>query len=120
MTTRKTIMVVEDHKNVRSIFQEFIALLEYKAIMVESAEDALEILDEMAGKVDLVIADLIMPGMRGDEMVRTIKIKYPDVKILCMSGQVDAPSTDLEFPFLQKPFTISTLRNKIFELLGEY
>jgi len=76
--------------------------------------EALEVFEEHGGKVDLVVSDVVMPEMDGPTLLKELRQKVPDIKIIFMSGYAeDAFKRNLdeneEFGFLQKPFDLKTL-----------
>jgi CheY-like chemotaxis protein len=103
-------------------------LLEGFGYIVYSAdhpEHALEILKDIPEKIDLVITDVVMPGMNGQQLFERIRAEYPEIdKVLYMSGYTNnVIVTDGELDdgihFLQKPFTVDAMMSKVKELLAK-
>lgn len=114
LTGEGTILLVEDEVPVRIFAARALSNKGYKILEAEDAEEGLAIIAENEGQVDLVISDVIMPGMTGPEMVKEIKKTNPDLKIIFMSGYTEDAfvGTGLEnddLNFLQKPFNLKDL-----------
>lgn len=106
------IVLVEDDKAVKDMLEEFLRQLGYTIRAVENAPDALKILEK--AKVDLLLTDVILPGLNGKELYSYAKILHPDLKVLYMSGYADeimgeGGVLDEGVAFIQKPFTIDDL-----------
>ena len=113
------ILVVDDEEQIRKLIA---AILEKKGHTVRMAEEGRAALRELAeSKPDLVILDILMPGMEGLETLREMTVKYPDLKVLAMSGagKVGAPDyLKMAEKFgscgkLEKPFTTNDLREAV-------
>jgi two-component system cell cycle sensor histidine kinase/response regulator CckA len=119
----ETILVVEDEDMVRELAQEVLVALGYRVHAAAGGREAMTILDGRNGHpVDLVLSDLIMPGMDGRELARLIKDSHPATKILFMSGYVSdelALREELGYgvPFIQKPYNLEDLARKVREVL---
>ena len=114
LTGEGTILLVEDEVPVRIFASRALSNKGYKILEAENAEEGLKIIHEHDGKIDLVISDVIMPGMTGPEMVKEIQKDHPDLKIIFMSGYTEDAfvGTGLEnqdLNFLQKPFNLKDL-----------
>jgi len=107
-----TVLLVEDEPMVRSVAERALTRHGYSVITADSGEDALEILAKNE-PVDLLISDVVMPGMDGPTMVREARASRPDLKILFMSGYAEEQlrkSIDIEnVNFLPKPFSVVEL-----------
>ena len=107
-----TVLLVEDEPMVRSVAERALTRHGYTVITAASGEDALEIIakDE---PIDLLISDVVMPGMDGPTMVREARQSRPELKILFMSGYAEEQlrkSLDIEnVNFLPKPFSVVEL-----------
>jgi two-component system cell cycle sensor histidine kinase/response regulator CckA len=119
----ETILVVEDHEGVRSLI---VGTLELCGFQVLQAADGLEALlqaKQHAGTIDLLLTDVIMPGMNGKEMADQMAASRPGIKVLFISGysgEVIAHHgvLDAGVAYLPKPFTPDTLAAKVREMLG--
>jgi len=107
-----TILLVEDEAMVRAVAERALARQGYTVLTAENGEEALELL-ESCDKPDLLISDVVMPTMDGPTMVRHARKKYPDLKIVFMSGYAEEQlrrSIDLDnVAFLPKPFSVQQL-----------
>ena len=107
-----TVLLVEDEPMVRSVAERALTRHGYTVITADSGEDALEILGRNE-PIDLLISDVVMPGMDGPTMVRKARQDRPDLKILFMSGYAEEQlrkSIDIEnVAFLPKPFSVTEL-----------
>lgn len=100
---QKSVLIVDDEAAVRDLVQ---ALLRHGGYQVEAAENAAEALTKLEGKpFDLVITDLVMPGMKGDELAREIKKRRPDLPVVLLTGHTpEVLSPDFSL-VLSKPFS---------------
>ncbi len=115
-----TILIVEDEPAVRDFVAHALGKDGYKVIKAGAYKDVVEILESMGEPPDLLLTDVIMPGVNGIEMYRRLKEDYPSLKVLYMSG--NAPETvhlEEEENFLQKPFSVKDLRERIRAVLDE-
>src|SRR5436305_8299004 len=114
LTGQGTILLVEDEDGLRSLNARGLRSRGYSVIEASNGVEALEALDEKAGAVDLVVADVVMPGMDGPTLLKTMRGRNPDLKIIFDSGYAeDAFEKSLpanqQFAFLPKQFTLSQL-----------
>jgi CheY-like chemotaxis protein len=119
----ETILLVEDDKIVRSFTSTVLESLGYRVLVAGGSHDALPIIASRGGTIDLLLTDLVMPGMGGRELAQRITGEFPNMRVLYMSGfdpdtQIGQRSVPYGAPFLQKPFSPSTLSQKIREALG--
>ncbi|QDX25456.1 response regulator [Sphingomonas suaedae] len=107
-----TILLVEDEAMVRAVAERALTRQGYTVLTAENGEAALELL-ETSDKPDLLISDVVMPTMDGPTMVRHARKKYPDLKIIFMSGYAEEQlrkSIDIDkVAFLPKPFSVQQL-----------
>ena len=118
----ETILLVEDNEGVRELAHMVLEAQGYNVLVAESPTHAEELCGKHSGGVDLVLTDVVMPGVSGRELTHRITARYPDVRVLYMSGytyDVIAQGGVLEagVAFLQKPFTPRDLAAKIREVL---
>jgi len=117
------ILVVEDESTVRLLLDRVLGSLKYRVTVAADGPQALELVEGRGLRPDLVITDVVMPGMSGRELVERLRKDRPDLKVLYMSGYTDNAIVhhgvlDPGTPFLQKPFTRHSLAAKIREVLG--
>ncbi len=117
------ILLVEDNDMVRVMTSELLEGLGYTVYCADHPERALEMVEEITEKIDLVITDVVMPGMNGQQLFERITTDHPEIgTVLYMSGytnNVIVTDGELEdgLHFLQKPFTVDALMAKVKELL---
>jgi two-component system cell cycle sensor histidine kinase/response regulator CckA len=114
LTGQGTILLVEDEEGLRSLNARGLRSRGYSVIEASNGVEALEALEEKEGAVDLVVSDVVMPEMDGPTLLKTMRGKNPDLKIIFVSGYAeDAFEKSLpenqQFAFLPKPFTLSQL-----------
>ena len=119
---KETILVVEDEETVRDIADKILSACGYHIILAGSGEDAFDLWEKNKERVDLLLTDIVLPGINGWQLARKILDLKPDLKVLYMSGysheaiaQHGALGKDV--PFIRKPFTSATLTRKINEVL---
>ncbi|MCU0539397.1 MAG: response regulator [Desulfobacterales bacterium] len=117
-----TLLLVEDEEMVAAIADQMLTRLGHKVFLAGSGAEAVAIYKEQRDKIDLVILDMIMPGMSGAEAFEQLKTIDPQVKVLLSSGyslngQAAAILNRGCRGFIQKPFTIDQLSQKIREIL---
>ena len=123
----ETILFVEDDVSVRELFCNALKSFGYNVIEAENGRHALEIVQNglLDKKIDLVISDVVMPEMGGEELAGHLKERNPEIKILLCSGFTDSRiSTDeisrkSGYFFLPKPYTIHKLEKTIRSILNQ-
>lgn len=118
----ETILLVEDDESVRKFACDSLQSMGYTVFNAKDAEQALTLLKADNFKPVLIITDLIMPGMDGQELSRRVKKSHPDLKVIFSSGYTDNHIMKSGFieegvHFIQKPYSISTLSAKVREVL---
>ena len=119
----ETILLVEDEESVRQLVRDTLAAKGYKVLEAENGEAGCAAAASHQGKLDLVITDVVMPGMGGREMVKQLIETRPGTKVLYLSGYTEDAiisdgSIEKGTAFLQKPFTLQSLSRKVREVLG--
>jgi two-component system, cell cycle sensor histidine kinase and response regulator CckA len=118
----ETVLIVEDDEPVVRLVRAILESHGYRLLAAPTADAALEIARTHQGPIDLLVTDLVTPGMRGPVLARRLWELRPDVKALFTSGYTDAAVVshgllDEERSFLQKPFTPTALLRKVREVL---
>lgn len=118
------ILFVEDEDNVRTIAAKTLRKRGYNVLEACDGEEALELLDEATEAFDLLISDVVMPGVDGPTLLKRGKDKLGDARIVFISGYAEEDFSDLlaEHPdvsFLPKPFTLTQLAQKVKQEIGE-
>ncbi|HTA94642.1 MAG TPA: ATP-binding protein [Verrucomicrobiae bacterium] len=109
----ETILVVDDETMLLSMTETILTDYGYKVLTANNGTKALAVLARDDVKVDMVVTDLVMPGMGGRELVERIRQLAPNVKILCTSGYVMPADKKSGPAYLQKPFTSDDLLAKV-------
>lgn len=118
----ETILAVDDDPTMLELVAEVLNPLGYKVILAKNGEEALEIAASHQDKIDLLLTDVMLPGIKGQELAKQMIAICPEVSVLFMSGYL-CPSmarSDREKgfeAFLQKPFTPSSMLRKMRKLL---
>jgi nitrogen-specific signal transduction histidine kinase len=117
----QTILLVEDEEWVRSMMKRALSASGYSVLQAGDGSEALELADRFAGRIHLLLTDLVMPRMGGVELARTLSGKDPELRILYLSGYSDQALTqdslEAGSSFLQKPFTPDALVRAVRTLL---
>lgn len=122
MTDKKSkILVVDDEPDIVSALKHFLSVKGYDVISAFSGEEALNILAEE--KADLILLDIMMPGLKGGEVARIIKERYPHMKIIVVTGYSDEANVlsqvhPLDGIFI-KPVRLQELYNKLLDTLSK-
>jgi two-component system cell cycle sensor histidine kinase/response regulator CckA len=114
LTGQGTILLVEDEDGLRSLNARGLRSRGYSVIEAANGIEAMEALEEKNGAVDLVVSDVVMPEMDGPTLLKEMRGRNPDLKIIFVSGYAeDAFEKSLpeneQFAFLPKPFTLAQL-----------
>ncbi len=118
----EVVLIVEDEPMVRGIGVATLRLRGYAVLEADNGMDALRLIHEYPGKIDLVVTDIVMPLMGGRELADNIRKTDPNIRVLFTSGYTDDAIVsqrlvDPGFAFLQKPFTPADLTRKVREVL---
>jgi len=119
----ETILLVEDAELVRNLARQVLETAGYRVLAAESAEAAIDLCETINGdRIDLLLTDVVMPGMSGNEMSGILLKKRPGMPVLYMSGYTDEAIVqhgvlEAGINFLQKPFTPGALASKVREVL---
>jgi DNA-binding NtrC family response regulator len=115
---QETVIVAEDDEGVRLLTCEILEKHGYRVISAKDPEEFLRLVDDLGGDIDLMLTDVIMPGMNGKQLFERIRAGHPEMKVVYMSGYTDdviAHHGILEtgVHFIQKPFSIQSLTEKV-------
>lgn len=119
---KERILIVDDEPDIVDTLKHFILTRGYDVISAFSGEEALEILNKE--RVDLVLLDFMLPGIKGDEVARIIKEKYPSIKLIVITGYPEesealAGSKNTFEGLLIKPLGVKELYKKILDVLHQ-
>jgi two-component system cell cycle sensor histidine kinase/response regulator CckA len=124
LSGKGTVLLVEDETPVRIFSNSALTGKGYTVLEAENAEVALKIVKDKGEEIDIIITDVVMPGMSGPDMVKTISKDYPDIKVVFISGYgedafIESFGEERKFHFLSKPYTLKQLATKVKEVLEE-
>jgi two-component system cell cycle sensor histidine kinase/response regulator CckA len=116
------VLLVEDEEAVRRGGKRMLETRGYTVHEAGSGVEALEIMEELDGAVDIVVSDVVMPEMDGPTLLRELRKKYPDLKFIFVSGYAEDAfarnlPADAKFGFLPKPFSLKQLAVAVREML---
>jgi len=119
----ETVLLVEDEESVRQLVRDTLTAKGYRVVEAENGEAGLAAAAQHQGKIDLVITDVVMPGIGGRELIKQLAELRPETKVLYLSGYtedaiISEGTIEREAAFLQKPFTLKSLSQKVREVLG--
>ena len=127
LTGRATVLLVEDETPVRIFAARALRNKGYEVLEADSGENALEVFTNHASAIDVIITDVVMPGMNGPKMVQALTNNYAEkmknTKVVFISGYAEDAFADSygmesrEFNFLPKPFTLKQLASKVKEVM---
>ena len=124
MAGQGTVLVVDDEEMMRSVVSKMMPLLGFDHVLAADGREAAEIFRANPSRFTLVLLDLTMPCMDGEQTFTELRRLQPDVRVVLMSG-FNAHEAQVRFKgkglasFLQKPFTIAALRTAFHEVLDE-
>ncbi len=118
----EVVLLVEDEIGVRELAREYLEMSGYTVIVAPDGHTAIELAAMHAGTINLLMTDMVMPGIGGRELAERVIAVRPEIKILYMSGYTDQAVVHqgilgTDAPLLQKPFTLATLTMKLREIL---
>jgi two-component system, cell cycle sensor histidine kinase and response regulator CckA len=116
-----TILLVEDEDSLRELNHKLLESMGYMVIEAANGADAIRIVGQCRDRIQLLITDVVLPGMSGRELAERLVACYPRIKVLYVSGYTDDKILQMLAPgvaFLQKPFSRDSLAKKVQESLG--
>jgi two-component system cell cycle sensor histidine kinase/response regulator CckA len=124
LTGTGTVLLVEDEDAVRVFSARALRNKGYQVLEARSGEAALSVLNSETNRIDLLVSDVVMPHMDGPTLIRHVRDKRPDMKVIFISGytedkfrdQIDAGE---HIHFLPKPFSLKQLAGKVKEVLRD-
>ncbi len=120
----ETVLLVEDEDGVRGLAVLVLQTYGYKVMAAGSGKEALRHVEKRSGGIDLLVTDVVMPGMGGPELADALKPRFPQMKVLFSSGYTDDAVVrhgllQEQVAFLQKPYTPLTLVKRVRQVLDE-
>ncbi len=118
----ETLLLVEDEEGVRDLLREWLAGYGYNVLSASNGVEALELGSRFDGRIDLLVADVVMPLMGGPALAKRMLDLRPELKVIYVSGYADDALGDRQVleagaAFLQKPFTLDSFIRKVREIL---
>ncbi|MBJ3783941.1 cell cycle histidine kinase CckA [Devosia sediminis] len=122
LTGHERILLVEDEESVRAFSARALKATGYEVFEADGGEEALEVLEDLDYEVDLIISDVVMPEMDGPTMLKVIREKMPNLKIIFVSGYAEESvrrdiEDDQSVDFLPKPYSLDQINSKVKEVL---
>jgi two-component system, cell cycle sensor histidine kinase and response regulator CckA len=122
LTGKGVVLLVEDEKSVRDFATRALRNKGYTVMEADNGESALDVINATDLKIDLIVSDVVMPGMDGNTLVSLARQEIPDVKVILMSGYAedvfhDEIGRDDTLNFLGKPFTLKDLAGKVKDVI---
>lgn len=120
----QTILVAEDDPATREALREALEESDYRVLMAADGEQALDVIEQQRGSIDLIVSDLVMPRMSGRDLYRVVQERYPGIKMILITGYPLGGDTQELFEtgaatWVQKPFISGVLLERIASLLAE-
>ncbi len=116
------ILLVDDEEVLREVSKELLTECGYEVILAKSGREALDIYRKYSIEIDLIMLDMSMPGMSGDEVYSKLKSDFPNIRVLISSGfEVDNRIAEMlknrNIGFIKKPYTIQDLSDNIYKII---
>jgi len=123
LTGKATILLAEDEDAVRAVAVRALKSKGYTVLEARDGTEAIQRLEEQQGTVDLLISDVMMPEMDGPTLMREVRRRWPEVKVIFISGYAEdvfrkSLGQGAEFELLPKPFSLKQLATKVKEVMG--
>ena len=120
----ETVLLVEDEETLRTLCERILGDLGYRVLPARNGAEAIALAHASADRIDLLLTDVVMPGMNGSELATQLVLGYPELKVLFMSGYPDDAIgkhgvLDEGMSFIGKPYTPVALARKVREVLDE-
>ena len=117
---RATVLLVEDEQAVRELTGRMLQRLGYSVLPAASGREAIEVSKSFAGRISILVTDVVMPEMSGPQVADALLAKRPDMRVLFLSGYTEhsaiSQGIGSEVNFLPKPFSRETLATKLLEI----
>ena len=119
---RETVLLVDDEQTIVEVMEKALSLTGYRVLVARGGEQAIEVFKKNQDRIDVVILDMIMPGMGGGKVFDALRAIHPGVKVILSSGySIDREASQILTRgcegFIQKPFGIKELSQKIREIM---
>jgi two-component system cell cycle sensor histidine kinase/response regulator CckA len=124
LTGHERILIVEDEDSVRAFSARALRTTGYEVFEADSGDEALDVLEELDYKIDLMISDVVMPEMDGPTLLTKVRERMPELKVIFVSGYAEenvrqdiADNQSVEF--LPKPYSLDQINTKVKDVLGK-
>ncbi len=122
LTGQERILLVEDEESVRAFSARALRATGYEVFEADGGEEALEVLEDIDFKIDLMISDVVMPEMDGPTLLKHVRREMPDLKVIFVSGYAEESvrrdiEDDQSVDFLPKPYSLDQINSKVKEVL---
>ena len=123
ISPNETILIVDDDLSLQRLTAKILKQTGYDVLTAGNAEEAFVVFEEKRGNIDLLLTDIVMPGMNGYELAIRLKDISPELKVLFMSGYSDGFLTKKGIieeytEYVKKPFTVLSLNQCVREILN--
>jgi two-component system cell cycle sensor histidine kinase/response regulator CckA len=120
---KRTILIIEDDEPLRVMLAQVLSAAGYRTFSAQDAGEASEIWERESASIDLLITDILMPGLSGPELVRHFHASRPDLRVVVISGSTEAVVLDIveladAKVFLAKPFNHTALLTAVSQALA--
>jgi len=120
----ETVLIVDDEEVIREVGQKLLGVMGYRVLIARNGKEAVEVYRKNQDDIDIVVLDMVMPGMGGVEAYDSMKEINPNIKVLLSSGySIDSKTTEIMKRdcdgFIQKPFNMKELSGEIRKILGK-
>jgi DNA-binding NtrC family response regulator len=112
------VLVVDDESMVRALVRRMLEPEVCSVVEAEDGESALRLIERGQPAIDVVLTDLVMPGIDGFDILTVLARHRPDLPVICMSGFASVAASRLTVPFIPKPFSIESLRGGLEPMLA--
>jgi len=109
----KTLLVVDDQATIRNILVQVLKLEGYEVLSGVHGLDALQKAGRYPGRIDILITDLMMPYVGGEELIRRLTDARPETRVICLSAALERVALSRDVLFLPKPFELKALVNMV-------
>jgi len=122
LTGHERILLVEDEESVRAFSAQALRATGYEVFEADGGEEALEVLEDLEFKIDLMISDVVMPEMDGPTLLKHVRGQMPHLKVIFVSGYAEESvrrdiEDDQSVEFLPKPYSLDQINTKVKEVL---
>jgi PAS domain S-box-containing protein len=118
-----TVLLVDDYRRVRDLARKVLTRQGYRVLTASSGDEAIQVAKQFDGRIDILVSDIVMPGVSGPGLARKLQESRPDIATLYMSGYtgdaLDTLGLDRDgAAFIQKPFTPAALAQKVRDVIA--